>query len=177
MSLLTDKEIEAIDPGKYYNGINFARAIEQAVIAKLAAVSVEPFGETIGVGVIRWARYYPTAGTKLYTAEAIAAARVQGEQDAIKRLSEEVSVEPCAWMDADENESIIHAFEKDHKFAYTKRYDLPLYTHEAIAAARVQALSEAAKVADKAANSSSVDYIGVGVASLAQRIRALIGGQ
>ena len=35
--ILTDEEIFGLDPGDYYNGLNFARAIESAVAAKLQA--------------------------------------------------------------------------------------------------------------------------------------------
>lgn len=67
MSLLTDQEICAALPGinPLPRSIEFARAIEQAVIAKLATVSVEP---------VAWIAEY---GGDVYTAEALAAARVQ----------------------------------------------------------------------------------------------------
>lgn len=83
MSLLTDSDIEELYFTEVDNRImSFAHAIEAAVIAKLAAVGVQPVAyEYIPHNELLWpdecefvnrANYAP-----LYSAEAIAAAKVQ----------------------------------------------------------------------------------------------------
>ena len=96
MSLLTDQEIHAADPAPHerfdQERIDFARAIEAAVIARLATVSVgpheyvwEPDG-TFNIGQERCLspKTGPCHGWNIYpvyTATAIAAARVQVYQE------------------------------------------------------------------------------------------------
>lgn len=101
MSLLTDQEIHAADPAPHerfdQERIDFARAIEQAVIRKLATVGVEPVGEVVEYNDygFPWKRIQYTydseiaelpLGTKVYTAEALSAARVQALDEAAKRI-------------------------------------------------------------------------------------------
>ena len=85
MSLLSDLEIKTIiqttDAPKSQYMYYIARAIEAAVIAKLATVSVESVGyrSRLGSGSYTYCRtpeFFDNAAP-LYTTEAIAAARVQ----------------------------------------------------------------------------------------------------
>ena len=109
--ILTEQEITAIDPGEYYNDINFAREIEAAVIAKLASdVSVEPAGwfrkdhlAQLGRGAFLIATH-PTNEVEslvpLYTAEAIAAARVAENERCAKVCETTVwSADIDVWRD------------------------------------------------------------------------------
>ena len=97
MSLLTDREIKDIE--MYARSVTewnlqFARAIEAAVIKKLATVSVEPVACYAGHRITPdgTTEFYGYAdkklepSTMLYPAEALAAARVQALEDAAKRM-------------------------------------------------------------------------------------------
>lgn len=83
MSLLTDREIEQLSEGIAIDDFNhdLARRVEAAVLQKLATVSVEPVGyrSRLGSGSYTYCRtpeFFDNT-EPLYTAEAIAAARVQ----------------------------------------------------------------------------------------------------
>lgn len=96
MDLLTDKEIDAVAETYPYNISLYTRAIEAAVINKLAGVSVKPVAwrfelattkcndDGYGGWTERLSNFEPNVPdgsirnlTPLYTAEALAAARVQ----------------------------------------------------------------------------------------------------
>lgn len=180
MSLLTIEEMRdiltAIDPEtkRLPPGFRaFGNAIESALLSKLAAgVSVEPDA---------YIAEYKIAYTEETLNTAIAAARVQGEQDAIKRLSEGVSVEPVA------HDKVIKHIETaivEHcqggdlwtcAMLAAKRVDK--FYGATIAAARVQALYDASAVCDEMhkfqGHSSQRPWPG----DCANAIRALIGGQ
>lgn len=112
MSLLTDQEIHAADPAPHerfdQERIDFARAIEQAVIRKLATVGVEPCAWEVETEQqdgtrAKWVstdrkrhREFCDFGEprQLYSQEAIAAARVQALEDAANRLRDLVLEHP-----------------------------------------------------------------------------------
>lgn len=85
MSLLTDREINSIayDDDTSRGPVTFARAVEAAVIKKLVTVSVGPVGEVSGNAWDEGILYRDCEpGEPLYTAEAVAAARVQALEEA-----------------------------------------------------------------------------------------------
>ena len=102
MNVLTDEEIDAVAEAHPYNISLYTRAIEAAVIRKLAAgVSVEPVAEVrtlhygdehppvafTGVVLSDKTDYYSLPfreNTPLYTATALAAARVQENERCAK---------------------------------------------------------------------------------------------
>lgn len=87
MSLLTDQELARICNGWPGNAEKAARAIEQAVIAKLATVSVEPVLVTSKLGELcTFSSLSVNKGDKLVPVEALAAARVQALEEAAKRI-------------------------------------------------------------------------------------------
>ena len=106
MSLLTDREIEELYFTEIDNRIgSFAHAIEAAVVAKLATVNVEPCAWEVeteqqdGTGA-KWVstdrkrhREFCDFGEprQLYSQEAIAAARVQGIEEAAKVCAKQLS--------------------------------------------------------------------------------------
>lgn len=70
MNILTDEEIIFIEnttASRRYN--DHARAIEAAIMSKLAEQDVEPVGEVThrAFGYVKWASERPEIGTKLYT--------------------------------------------------------------------------------------------------------------
>lgn len=89
MSLLTDREIKDIE--MYARSVTewnlqFARAIEAAVIKKLATVSVEPVAFHAQDGIVSVASHIDK-DKFLFTTEAITAARVQGENRIVGFMS------------------------------------------------------------------------------------------
>ena len=109
MSLLTDREIEELYFTEIDNRIvSFAHAIEAAVVAKLATVSVEPCAWEVETEQqdgtrAKWVstdrkrhREFCDFGEprQLYSQEAIAAARVQALEDAANRLRDLVLEHP-----------------------------------------------------------------------------------
>lgn len=93
---------------------------------------------------------------RLYTAEQLAAARVQGEQDAIKRLLQDVHLP----------EPHLHVPRNSMGAKWTDKLYHVDQLKKAIAAARVAALEEAAKVCDRQAIPNA--------GFLAEKVRALI---
>lgn len=91
-----------------------------------------------------------------YTAEQLAAARVQGEQDAIKRLLQDVHLP----------EPHLHVPRNSMGAKWTDKLYHVDQLKKAIAAARVAALEEAAKVCDRQAIPNA--------GFLAEKVRALI---
>lgn len=131
MTILTDQEIHAADPAPHerfdQERIDFARAIEQAVIRKLATVGVEPCA---------W--------------------EVETEQQDGTRAK---------WVSTDR---------KRHREFCDFGEPRQLYSQEAIAAARVQALEDAAKICES--QWSTLEERDAGI-EYAEAIRALIGGK
>ena len=183
MNVLTDEEIDAVTD-KQWDGIRgreiaaahraYARAIEAEVIRKLAAgVSVEPVDGALLDDMVEGS--HPSYGRglfttdncikPLYTATAIAAARLQGEQDAIKRLAAGVSVEPDY-----SNPQAGCYFD-----GYTKQS-----LDKAIAVARVQAIEECAKVCeelspDQVLNPRDSSFFDVTTLACSEAITRLLG--
>ena len=109
MSLLTDREIEELYFTEIDNRIvSFAHAIEAAVVAKLAAVNVEPCAWEVATEQQDGTRAKLVSTDRkrhrefcdfgeprqLYSQEAIAAARVQALEDAANRLRDLVLEHP-----------------------------------------------------------------------------------
>lgn len=98
------------------------------------------------------------------------------EQAVLSKLAAGVSVEPVAWRNPVDSYSLVTTHQKEtNEFQYSDEFlaghTEPLYTAEAIAAARVQALEEAAKIAERE-NAAEWSISG----QIANEIRALIGG-
>ena len=93
------------------------------------------------------------------------------EAAVLSKLAAGVSVEPVAWRNPVDSYSLVTTHQKEtNEFQYSDEFlaghTEPLYTAEAIAAARVQALEEAAKVCDRQAIPNA--------GFLAEKVRALI---
>ena len=85
MSLLTDQELARICNGWPGNAEKAARAIEQAVLRKLATVGVEPVAFHAQDGIVSVASHIDK-DKFLFTTEALAAARAQALKEAAKRI-------------------------------------------------------------------------------------------
>lgn len=108
------------------------------------------------------------------------------EQAVLSKLAAGVSVEPVAWRNPVDSYSLVTTHQKEtNEFQYSDEFlaghTEPLYTAEAIAAARVQALEEAAKVCldleldDRYKTMISTDDWNAGTLDCDTAIRALIG--
>ena len=186
MNLLTDEELIAGfgDPLSE----NALRAMHKAValaVKKLAqGVSVEPvaevfskhgdperFGEREIEALVNLKKI--PYNTKLYTAEQLAAARVQGGKDAIERLST-TGVEPVAEVRTLHYGSLhppvaftgVVLSDKTDYYSLPFRENAQLYTAAQLAAARVQALNDSMNCYSP--DDSATDWM--------DKIRALIGG-
>ena len=97
MTILTHEEAKALKDAATWDMFDLIRAIEHAVIAKLAAgVSVEPVGVVRQLHMVTVRFDTSTTygcdipdGEKLYTATAIASARVQALEEAANMCDEE----------------------------------------------------------------------------------------